>query len=111
MTDREKAAEQLFKNYSLRVAIACVLGAMPRAQRQKAKAAMAQHVLAIEEAAATGLPGAAELAATMTTEFDSLEKAAAIEVSFIATGHPGTMPKRSAPAKPAAKKEARGSRT
>lgn len=99
MTDSEKDREQLFKNYSLRVAIACVLGAMPLDQRQRAKAAMSQHMLALEEAGATGLPGAPELAAAMAVEFDSLEKAASLVPTYI-SGVPRAAAKRPrAPAK------------
>lgn len=69
----------------MRVAIGCVLGALPVEAQTKVKAALAQHVLAIEEASqdTENFPGAEALVKVMTEEFDCLLRAAAVIPTFV----------------------------
>lgn len=102
--EENERVKQMHKMYALRVAIACLLGAMPVAQRQKAKAAMGAHVLAIEECDPEQFPGAAEMIRVMCDEFDSLERASALMPTAILQGRKGADPIKTT--KPRKKKSA-----
>lgn len=75
--------EKMHRMYSLRVAIGCLLGAMPLEMQTRVKAALGQHILALEEAEEAGVPGADALAKFMTEEFEALQRAAAVMPTFV----------------------------
>ena len=69
--------------YSLRVAIACILGTLPADQKREVAAKMAQHLVLIEESRDVGMAGAGPLLKVMEETFQSMHLAGQIPPSFV----------------------------
>jgi hypothetical protein len=69
--------------YSLRVAIACIYGALPADQKREVAAKLAQHLVLIEESRDVGMDGADVLLKVMDETFQSIQLASKIPPSFV----------------------------
>jgi hypothetical protein len=69
--------------YSLRVAIACILGTLPAGQKREVAAKLAQHLILIEESRDVGMDGASALLKVMDETFQAMHLAGQVPPSFV----------------------------